>query len=104
VAIRNFLIVYNWRKSQLDHWRDIDRDVRSRMLTPDRARNLYREYEQRFPQSDGYEVVLVGADSLDTLKKTHSHYFGDIETDPFTELLESKPSDSSDDEVSPPAG
>jgi hypothetical protein len=26
MPIKNFLIVYNWRESRLDHWRDIDPD------------------------------------------------------------------------------
>lgn len=87
MSIRNFLIVYNWRESKLDHWRDIDLDLKMRKLTPEQARNLYGEYERRFKQSDGYEVVLIGADSIDTIRKTHAHYFGGFATNPFEELL-----------------
>jgi hypothetical protein len=86
-TIRNFLIVYNWRESKLDHWRDIDRAVSDRKLTPEQARDLYLEYERRFKPADGYEVVLVGADSIETLRRTHGHYFDSVETNPFTELL-----------------
>ena len=59
MPIKNFLIVYNWRESRLDHWRDIDRELKLQGLGPEQARDLYREYEQRFTQSDGYEVVLI---------------------------------------------
>ena len=87
MAIRNFLIVYNWRESKLDHWRDIDHELRSKGLRPEQARDLYSDYEQRFKQSDGYEVVLIGSDSIDTIRKTHAHYFGELPTNPFEELL-----------------
>jgi hypothetical protein len=33
------------------------------------------------------EVVLVGADSLETIKRTHSHYFVERDVDLFEELL-----------------
>ena len=87
MAIRNFLIVYNWRDSKLDHWRDIDRELRMQGLGPEQARDLYREYEQRYKQRDGYEVVLIGSDSIETIRKTHAHYFGELPQNPFEELL-----------------
>lgn len=87
MPIRNFLIVYNWRESQLDHWRDIDLELRNQGLGPEQARDLYRDYEERFKQSDGYEVVLIGSDSIETIRKTHAHYFGQLMENPFDELL-----------------
>lgn len=87
MPIKNFLIVYNWRESRLDHWRDIDRELRLQGLGPEQARDLYHEYEQRFTQSDGYEVVLIGSDSIETIRKTHAHYFGELRGNPFAELL-----------------
>lgn len=86
--MRNFLIVFNWRENKLDHWRDITWEIGDRQITPEDAREMYRDYELRFKQSDGYEVVLIGADSIDTIRKTHGHYFGRIATEPFLELLE----------------
>lgn len=87
MAIRNFLIVFNWRDSTLDHWRDIDREISDKQLTSDQARMIYKDYEKRFKQTDGYEVVMIGADSIDTIRRTHGHYFGKISTEPFLELL-----------------
>jgi hypothetical protein len=87
MAIRNFLIVFNWRESTLAHWRDIDREISDRKMTPEQARMIYKEYEKRYTQADGYEVVLIGADSIDTIRRTHGHYFGKIATEPFLELL-----------------
>jgi hypothetical protein len=90
VPIRNFLIVYNWREHELDHWRDLSLDIKTRKLSEAESRELYRDYEQRFRPSDGYEVVLLGADSIDTIRRTHGHYFGANLTDPFVELLDEK--------------
>jgi hypothetical protein len=87
MALRNFLLVYNWRESKLDHWRDLDREVQQQSLTPGKARQLYADYERRFTQQDGYEVVLLGADSLETIRRTHGHYFGGDPLDQFSELL-----------------
>ena len=36
-----------------------------------------------------FEVVLVGADSIETVKRTHGHYFQDADEAMFAELLAS---------------
>jgi hypothetical protein len=87
MVTRNFLLVYNWQESKLDHWRDLDREIKDKSLTARQARKLYAEYEQRYPQSEGYEVVLIGADSFKTVQKTHAHYFGGEVLGSFEELL-----------------
>ena len=30
-----------------------------------------------------FEIVLIGADSLDTIRQTHGHYFADPDGEPF---------------------
>jgi len=35
------------------------------------------------------EVVLVGADDIETIKRTHSHYFIERDVDLFAELIQS---------------
>ena len=40
-----------------------------------RASNEYARVEREHIDDPVVEIVLVGADSLDTLKVTHSHYF-----------------------------
>jgi hypothetical protein len=50
------------------------------------AAAAYTECEQRFQDFDDVEVVLVGADSLETVKLTHSHYFVQTTGDLFEEL------------------
>lgn len=44
--------------------------------------------ERRHESDEQIEVVLISADSIDTLKKTHGHYFSGVETDPdYNKLL-----------------
>lgn len=56
------------------------------------AARKYSEIERRYPWRDGYEVVLFGSDSTNTIEWTHAHYFGRSadDLDPhniFVELL-----------------
>lgn len=39
------------------------------------ALEAYDELEKRFLASNAYDIVLLGADSLETIKRTHSSYF-----------------------------
>lgn len=54
----------------------------------DRAADRYSELEDQHRSDDAIEVVLVGAESLDVIRKTHSHYFAEREDDLFSEFLE----------------
>jgi len=47
----------------------------------------YTEREREMRERKDIEVVLVGADSLDTVKRTHSHYFPTTTEDLLAELL-----------------
>lgn len=51
------------------------------------AAERYSELEEQHRENAGIEVVLVGADSLDTIKRTHSHYFAKRENDLFEQFL-----------------
>ena len=51
------------------------------------AAKKYAEYEQQYQDQKGIEIVLVGADSLDTIRATHAHYFSDSAADPFEGLV-----------------
>lgn len=51
----------------------------------DEASAAYTAAEETHPGPD-YEVVLISANSLDTIKRTHRHYFTDPDA-PLTELL-----------------
>lgn len=73
-----FLLIYNLATRELDveEWGSDDIG----------AAAAYSEREQEFQEMENIEVVLVGADSLDTVKLTHSHYFMKATVDLFDEL------------------
>ena len=70
-------------------------DVPSRALEIERfgsgygaAAGRYSALEEQHRNDEGIEVVLVGADSIETIQKTHSHYFAKREDDLFQKFLE----------------
>jgi hypothetical protein len=63
-------------------------DVREFGSDYEAAAIAYTEREMQFRGDRGIEVVLVGADSLDTIRKTHSHYFADVSDDLFAPFLQ----------------
>lgn len=42
----------------------------------DAAQDAYSKAEQAHQGDPRYDIVLLSADSLDTIKRTHSSYFG----------------------------
>ncbi len=66
--IRHFLVVYDIpaRQANVDDRFGSDYGA---------ALEAYAEAEQLYRGRDDVEVVLLGADSLETIKKTHSSYF-----------------------------
>ena len=65
----NWIIIFDWNQGMFVAWDIVDRD-------PDRAIDAYVQKENQFPAEKGYEVVLVGASDVATIRQTHSHYFG----------------------------
>lgn len=54
----------------------------------DQAIEAYSDAEQRYrPNLDRFEVVLIGADSIETVMMTHGHYFRQSEDSLFSEFL-----------------
>lgn len=49
------------------------------------ALTAYAKAEQDFENRDTYDIVLLGADSIETIERTHSSYFHTEET--FESLL-----------------
>ncbi len=64
--IRHFLVVYdvNVGDAEVKEFDDYDTAVAA-----------YDEIEQRMRGRRDLDIVLLGADSLETVKKTHSSYF-----------------------------
>lgn len=67
--LRYFLIVYDRRRGRLlvDPPQEFDDELV--------AADAYAEEEAKYWNDRNVEVVLIGADSLETVKQTHSNYF-----------------------------
>lgn len=68
MATIHFLLVYDLTRQALVDQREF--------RNPDEAAEAYAELEAVHRADRNYEIVLVGADSIDTIMKTHGHYFG----------------------------
>jgi len=77
VEINHFLVLYNLAEGRAE--------VKSFGLNYDAALEAYAKAEQDFSNRETYDIVLLGADSIDTIKRTHSSYFHTEET--FESLL-----------------
>ena len=77
--LEHFLIVYSIKDAKLVHLEAFEHDVEA-------ATTAYAEKEREYRDRDDnedYEIVLVGADSLETVHVTHSRYFRSGELVPF---------------------
>lgn len=68
-SVKNWLLIFNWNKGTFERWFNVKTD-------PIEAAKQYSEFEKSKPFAEGYEVVLIGARKVSTIKTTHSHYFG----------------------------
>lgn len=71
MALQHFLILYSLRDAELLDLKRFGTDVASATAA---YSELEREYRDRTDHDD-FEIVLVGADSLETVHRTHSRYF-----------------------------
>lgn len=70
----HFLLIYDHKTRQLCH---------QEVFAPndaDAATAAYQQAEARYGEQAEIEIVLIGADSIETIQRTHGHYFdsGDI--------------------------
>ena len=71
-----FLLLYDRDTRRLEA-KNVGTDPKAAGLAYDRSeRDIFAKHVGK-----RIEVVLVSADSLDTIRKTHSHYFSDEESD-----------------------
>lgn len=80
-GINNWILVFDWNSGSFVHWSATSLDASEAMES-------YVDHERRFRAEDGFEVVLVGASEPETLRKTHSHYFGLARYDEVLESLD----------------
>lgn len=67
MALRHFLLVYDLRAQRLISQRQFDDGAE--------AAAAYSALEAENQGRADLEIVLVGADSIETIKRTHAHYF-----------------------------
>lgn len=65
--IKHFLVVYDTARGVVD--------VERFGTDYDAAQDAYAKAERAHQADNRYDIVLLSADSLDTIKKTHSSYF-----------------------------
>jgi hypothetical protein len=82
--VHHFLIVYDVTAQRLIDAADLGVDIDA-ALEAYRAREQEQEQEHR--HDGNIEIVLIGADSLDTIKQTHPHYFDGAGEDFFATVL-----------------
>lgn len=66
--ILHFLLVFDHRAGQLIRTEDFGVDA-------DRALAAYASTEAEYGDRKDIEVVLIGSDSFETVKRTHANYF-----------------------------
>lgn len=66
--IRHYLLVFDHDAGRLIDKQDFGEDG-------DAAVTAYAEKEREFGGREAIEIVLIGSDSLDTIKLTHANYF-----------------------------
>jgi predicted metal-dependent HD superfamily phosphohydrolase len=66
--LSQFLIVFNHDRGALHQ------DV-TVLVDPVEALSAYDAAERHFAEQAHIEVVLIGSDSLDTVRRTHANYF-----------------------------
>lgn len=78
--VRHFILIYDRSVGALREEIPFGHDS-------DAAVGAYSALEEQYRDNKGIEIVLVGADSFDTIRKTHANYFADSRADLITEPL-----------------
>lgn len=65
----NWILVFDWSTASFVNWEIASFDA-------DEAVSQYIRNEKIYPEEKNYEVVLIGSSDVETVQKTHSHYFG----------------------------
>lgn len=67
-SIKHFLLVFDHSKDRLVHTEEFGGRV-------DAATSRYAELEDEYRDSASVDIVLVGSDSMESVKATHRTYF-----------------------------
>lgn len=63
----HFLLVYSHKEQRLVRQEEFKDSAK--------ATSAYTAAEREHLGSEDYEIVLIGSDSIETIMKTHGHYF-----------------------------
>ncbi len=77
IDINHFLVLYDISAGRAN--------VKKFMTDYDGAMEAYAEAEEEFRNDENFDIVLLSADSIETIMRTHSSYFETEET--FERLL-----------------
>lgn len=80
-TINNWILIFDWNSGHFVDWKIISRN-------PVEAYSAYVHAENQYSAIGGFEVVLVGASDVSTIRRTHSHYFGISGYDSVLESLD----------------
>ena len=80
MSLHHFLLIYDRGRGRLLEQLDLGEDGEV-------AAAEYSGYETEYRDHDGIEIVLVGADSIETIRETHAHYFDGVGEKAFDDLL-----------------
>lgn len=70
-AIQHFLLVFDHRSATLLCERDFGTDSKSALAA-------YADTEKLYESDDMIEIVLIGSDSIETVKLTHANYYSGV--------------------------
>ena len=71
-SLHHFLLVFDHERAELKDLQEFGTDVKAAMAEYAR---LERKHLDEKGHADSIEIVLIGSDSLDTVKVTHANYF-----------------------------
>ena len=67
-SLKHFLLVFDHKSASIQDIQEFGEDTEVAVAA-------YSETERRYTHDQMIEVVLIGSDSLDTVKRTHANYF-----------------------------
>jgi hypothetical protein len=77
MALRHYLLVFDHGQARLIHQEEFQ-DSREAVAA-------YSATEMQYKDNPSVEIVLIGSDSLDTVRVTHANYFDPAERSRFLE-------------------
>lgn len=67
--MNNWILIFNWKEGLFNNWAHVSHK-------PEKAVEEYSYLESSWSLLDGHEVVMVSAKTIESIQRTHSHYFG----------------------------